>query len=198
MRHTIVLSAALAAFGGSGASNGRTTGEDAARPPAEYIAPGRWQGVVTNDDVEFGGALSEVERLALSQIAKPRRFEECITPAQARRPSVFFGEPRRGCRIMRSTVANGAIDRVMVCDFGGGRELTITATGTYAADHYRMTDVMAVAPTFDIPSQRMKSVSTITAKRIGPCTGSEGGRRLSAPVDRRHATSRAPRWRQSR
>ncbi len=145
---------------------------EAAGGSNNFVNPGLWRSTVTVDEMTIPGMPPEVAAQMKSTQGRAQVSEQCLTPAQAKRPKEDFFGGKENCRYERFAMGNGKIDAVMNCSEDGATQ-KMTMTGTYSGDAYQMQMAMRAAGAGESAAMGMKM--RIDAKRIGECTGKESG-----------------------
>lgn len=182
MIYRIVLpTAALCALGAC--NNGPNVNERNAKPSevADAVAaaggeqlmrPGKWE-MTTKMDMSGIAGMPNMAQMP-PQVAKQMQAAMnrtvtstvCLTPDQVKKPGpeVFAGADKR-CTYDRFSMSGGKLDAKMTCK-EGGVGMTMTMTGTYAADRYTAQNMMEVS---DPDGKGMTTKATVDAKRVGDC-----------------------------
>ena len=137
-----------------------------------FVSPGQWEGTMTINDVQIPGVPPEMAAQMKARMGgQPHSFSSCLTPEEAKQPKgKFFGSDSGQCRYDRFTMAGGSIDAVMKCA-EDGVERTMTMTGNYSPNGYKMTVASTGGEAKGNPMAAMSMSMTIDAKRTGECTG---------------------------
>jgi hypothetical protein len=143
---------------------------EAAGGTGNFVNPGKWQSTVTIQDMTVPGMPPEVAERMNSVRGRTQVTESCLTPEEARRPKEDFFGGNENCRYDRFSMGDGKIDAVMKCSEGGATQ-TMTMSGTYSGDSYKMGMTMESAGGASQAGIRMKM--RVDAKRIGACTEKE-------------------------
>lgn len=146
---------------------------EAANADRQFVSPGRWQSTMTINEMKMPGMPPEFAEQMKAHMGKAKTFETCLTPEEAKRPKGDFFGAQKGCIYDRFTMGAGKIDAAMTCTAGGAKR-TMTMSGTYAPDSYRMT-VASEATGGGTGPDAMSMNMTLDAKRTGACTGKEQG-----------------------
>ena len=137
---------------------------------ATSLNPGKWEHKIDLIEFDMPGMPPEAKSMMQNAIDRVQRYEHCLTPEQAARPSEdFFTQANQDCRFEHYEWANGKIDMKMNCTTPEGR-MTMVQTGRYEPDAF------STAMTQDISAggtQRMSIKDKVEARRIGDCDGKE-------------------------
>lgn len=138
-----------------------------------FVRPGKWHSTVTIERMEVPGMPPELAQRMKSMMADRHSAgsDSCLTPEDVKRPKEgFFAGADKSCRYDRFTMAGGKIDAVMKCASGGASQ-TMTMTGTYGPDDYRMQMTMDGAQAGGATDRGMNMTMRVDAKRVGQCDG---------------------------
>lgn len=181
MRATVILcgvAVALSACGEKTVTATNATPAEIAEKVAsaqqgeQFISPGRWETTMTIHDMTIPGMPPEMAARMKTMTAKPRTFESCVTPEEAKKPKedFFTGEADKSCRYDSFSMGGGVISAVMHCSSEGARQ-TMKMNGKYGPDSYHL-DVNTSASSKN-QAGAMTMSATMNARRTGPCTGKE-------------------------
>lgn len=138
----------------------------------QFVSPGRWESTMTMVDMSMPGMPPEAQAQMKGIMGKPKTFTSCLTEADAKKPREdFFSGGDSKCRYEHFTMSGGVIDAAMICNDQGGVR-TMTMKGSYAPERYQMA---MTAKSSGGPGGGMSMKMEMDAKRIGACTGKEGG-----------------------
>ncbi len=180
LKHELVLAASVLALAGcnKGVEMKNASASEVAEKVKEatadgqFVSPGRWESTMTMVDMSMPGMPPEAAAQMKGIMGKPKTFTSCLTEADARKPREdFFSGGDSKCRYDHFTMAGGIIDAAMTCNDQGGVR-TMTLKGSYAPEHYRIT---MTATANRGPGGGMSMKMDMDAKRVGACTGKEGG-----------------------
>lgn len=170
MRVRLLAAAGLAALaascGGREAASDTVSQEEVAAQLAQVkVAPGRWQR--TTEILAAEGAVSESERARI--VGRRTSASDCITPAQAERPSANFlsAQQNSECTYHRFQMKDGKLESRTSCVGRDRPDVLVTVmTGDYAPDSYDMrTSVETSGPAGPV------TITTRTrGRRVGACT----------------------------
>ncbi len=146
----------------------------AAQASEQFISPGRWEATMTIHDMSIPGMPPEMAARMKTMTAKPKTFDSCVTPEEAKKPKedFFSGEADKSCRYDSFSMGGGVISAVMRCSSEGGTQI-MKMNGKYGPESYHL-DVNTSASGKD-PMAAMTMSATMDARRTGPCTGKEKG-----------------------
>jgi len=144
---------------------------DAAVSGGQFVSPGRWETKVTITDISVPEMPPQVAEQMKAHMSKGQTHASCLTPEEAKRPKGDFFGAQKDCRYEHFTMAGGTIDARMICAKGGQTQ-TMTMTGTYGPDNYRMA-MTADGTGTKGPMGAMSMKMVIDARRTGACTGKE-------------------------
>ena len=139
--------------------------EVAAQLAKVKVEPGQWER--TTEILAAEGAISEVERLQI--VGRRTSSSDCITPAQAERPSANFlsAQQNSECTYHEFRMEGGKLNSRTTCvGKESPQELVTIMTGDYAPDSYDMRT--------KVQTPGREGLVTITTrtrgKRVGECT----------------------------
>lgn len=181
LNRTVAIASVLAALAATSACKkpAVVTTNESAQSVAEKVAaadirldPGQWQSSMRLDHMEVANLPAAAKDAMAKQQGTTHSFASCLTPEQAAKPDAsFFQKAATGCTYDHFTMAGGRIDAEMSCKKGAGPS-HMTMQGEYGSDHY----AMAIQSQSEMqPGMPMKMAMTITARRVGDCTGHEDG-----------------------
>ena len=131
----------------------------------DFVRPGKWSSKVTFEEFNMPGAPAGADSVLRNMNERAEATESCLTPEEARRPKEdFFAGDNKNCRYERFTMSGGKIDAVMKCSDNGMAQ-TMTMTGTYKPDEYRMNMAMK-SEGMPAPAGDMSMKMRVEAKRI--------------------------------
>ncbi len=171
MRNRLICMTALLALGAcqkDRAEPGMSEEDVAAQLAKVKVEPGQWER--TTEILTAEGAVSEAER---SQIVGRRTTSsDCITAAQAERPSANFlsAQQNKDCTYHEFRMEGGKLRSRTACVGGDSPdELVTVMNGNYAPESYdMMTKVQTPGPT------GLVTITTRTrGKRVGECKQGE-------------------------
>jgi len=58
----------------------------------QFISPGRWESTMTIQEMTIPGMPPELAARMKSMTAKPKTFESCVTPEEAKKPKEIQGD----------------------------------------------------------------------------------------------------------
>jgi len=181
MRAAIILCGAVVALSGCGektvTATNATPAEVAekvasAQQSEQFISPGRWEATMTIHDMTIPGMPPEMAARMKSMTAKPKTFDSCVTPEEAKKPKEDFssGNNDKSCRYDSFSMGAGVISAVMHCSSDGATQ-TMKMKGTYGPESYHIDiDTSASGKS---QAEAMTMSATMDAKRTGECTGKE-------------------------
>lgn len=138
----------------------------------QFISPGRWESTMTIQEMTIPGMPPELAARMKSMTAKPKTFESCVTPEEAKKPKedFFSGEADKSCRYDSFSMGGGVISAVMHCA-SGGKKQTMKMNGTYGPDSYHIK--VSTSASGSTAAEEMTMTAVMDAQRIGACTGKE-------------------------
>ena len=145
----------------------------AAVADGEFVAPGRWETVMTIEDMQIPDMPPQMAEKMKAHMGQGMKHVSCLTPEEAKRPKGDFFGGEKECRYDHFKMAGGTIDAKMVCAMQGATR-TMTMNGSYSANTYHM----AITSAGTGPSGAMGNMSMkmkIDGNRTGVCTGKEDG-----------------------
>ena len=145
----------------------------AATGGADMIAPGRWEGTMTINEMKMPKLPADAQAKLAGKIGGTQPIVSCVTEEDVRAKRAFFTGDKgddKSCTYNRFTMGGGKIDAAMTCKNDGGN-MTATMTGTFSPDAYHMQ--MASNTDSSSPYAAMSMKMTINAKRTGACRGTE-------------------------
>lgn len=134
-----------------------------------FVRPGKWESSMTFEEISAPNMPPQIAEQMKRSMPDGQKFESCLTPADARRPSEeFFTGADKSCRYDHFTMGNGKIDAKMRCSQGDTNQ-EMEMAGTYSPDSYsmRMTTTMKGMPG---PAGDMRMRMRVDAERVGECT----------------------------
>lgn len=132
--------------------------------------PGQWASTMKIEKMELPNMPPEAKAMMEKQLASAQTFTSCLKPEQVEKPDAeFFQGKSSFCTYDTFTMGGGKIDAVMTCG-KGSQSRKMTMTGTYGPEAYAMR--MSSAGEMQ-PGMPMSMTMSISAKRIGECTGKE-------------------------
>ena len=137
---------------------------------AKSLNPGKWEHKIDLIEFDMPGMSPAEKSVIQNAIDRVQRYEHCLTPEQAAKPSEdFFTQANQNCRFEHYEWANGKIDMKMNCTTAEG-QMTMVQTGRYGADAFStaMTQTTSAGGT-----QHMSIKAKVEARRIGDCDGKE-------------------------
>lgn len=144
----------------------------ASRDEEFFVRPGKWRSSMAFEEISAPNMPPRVAEQMKQSMAARQSFENCLAPADARRPREdFFTGADKSCRYDHFKMGNGKIDARMRCSQGDTSQLMEMA-GTYSPDRYsmRMTTTMQGMPG---PAGEMRMRMRVDAERVGECDGKE-------------------------
>ncbi len=88
---------------------------------ARFLNPGKWEHVVTLLEMDVPGMPPEAKSMMQQAMAKAQKFDHCLTPEQAAKPSEdFFTKADQNCRFEHYEWGDGKIDMKMNCTHAAG------------------------------------------------------------------------------
>lgn len=145
----------------------------AASGVAPKMSPGHWEGTATVTDMQIPGMPPEAAAQMKTQTGKGQKFDNCLTPEQAKKPAAdFFAGQNKDCRYDHFSMDGGKLDAKMVCKTGG---MTVNATmaGTFSSDHFELAMTSKSEGTPGQPMTAHTMSMKMEARRTGECTGKE-------------------------
>jgi hypothetical protein len=136
----------------------------------EFVKPGKWQSTVTIDQMSMPGIPPDAQAQMKKMISGTHTTETCLTPEEAKKPNANFFSANDQCRYDHFTMAGGKVDAEMHCSQGGTSQV-MQMNGSYSADSYEMH--MQSTSQGGPAGKSINMKMTVTAKRIGECTGNE-------------------------
>ena len=137
-----------------------------------FVRPGKWESKVTFEEFNMPGAPPGAQSMLQSMNERAESHQTCLTPEQAKRPKEdFFAGADKKCRYEHFNMGGGKIDAVMKCTEQGMGQ-TMTMTGSYGPDEYRMKMAMTTEG-MPGPTSGMNMKMRVDAKRVGECDGTE-------------------------
>lgn len=188
MKRTAALLAALsiAACNSQGGNNVQGNGQaaNAGQAPALVsIRPGLWETTTRIVSVDAPTAPPEAQAQLQAGASQPPTVERsCMTPAEAANMATALGErvardqPGYDCQVGDAVFAGGRARLTLTCrSQAGGAEIRQAMAGTYTADTIQLAvSAEALTPaTEQSPSIPIRIETTLTARRVGECTGNE-------------------------
>jgi hypothetical protein len=135
-----------------------------------FIRPGKWVSTVTFEEMVAPGMPPQAAEQMRRMMGEGRKYESCLTEAQAQRPSEdFFAGANNQCRYEHFTMRGGRIDARMRCAQGDITQV-MEMEGSYSLASYemRMTTSLEGAPE---PASGMRMRMRVQAQRVGECDG---------------------------
>ena len=136
-----------------------------------FVRPGKWQSIVTIQEMTIPGMPPEFAARMKETMAKERKFESCLTPEQAKRPRGDFFAADKSCTYDHFEMGGGKIDAAMRCGQEGMAQ-SMTMRGSYTPDQYGMD--MATKTEGAGPQAGTVMKMHVEAKRIGECDKAAG------------------------
>jgi hypothetical protein len=132
------------------------------------VSPGRWEGVMTMQEVDVPGMPPAARAQMLKEMGQGKPFVSCVTEEDVKTQKAFFtgGEDDKSCKYDRFVMAGGKVEAVMNCDHGGGNKMAMHMAGSYSNNEYQMTIASKGEGT-----GAMSVKMTVAGKRIGQCKG---------------------------
>ena len=131
-----------------------------------FVRPGKWQSTVTIQEMTIPGMPPEFAAKMKEQTAKPRQFESCLTPAEAKRPKGDFFAADKSCTYDHFEMGGGKIDATMRCAHEDMTQ-SMSMRGSYTPDQYEMS--MATKMEGTGPQAGMVMKMHVDSKRVGDC-----------------------------
>lgn len=140
---------------------------------AAMVQPGRWEGSMTMHELDLPSMPASVKAQMKARMSAARPFVSCLTEEDVKQQKAFFtGDANdKSCKYDHFSLAGGKIDAAMNCDHGDSGKMVMTMTGQYAPDSYQMD--MSTKAEGSGPMAGMTMKMTVTAKRVGACTGAK-------------------------
>lgn len=139
---------------------------------ASNIKPraGRWESTMKIEKMELPDMPPEAKAMMQKHLAAAQTFTTCLKPEQADKPDAeFFQGKSSFCTYDKFVMGGGRIDAVMTCG-KEGQSRKMTMTGTYSPEAY----AMRMSSNGEMqPGMPMSMTMSISARRIGECTGKE-------------------------
>lgn len=137
-----------------------------------HFNPGRWETTMKIENLDLGDAPPEAKKMIQGMMGKARTITSCLTKEEAEKPTPkFFGEKSENCKYDHFTMGGGAIDAKLDCKAEEGLQ-SIVMKGNYTSDTYQMTVNTSGA---GHAGMKMDMTMSMSAKRVGDCTGKEDG-----------------------
>lgn len=158
--------AALAACEGERAVQPSDVSEEevAAQLAQVKVEPGRWER--TTEIIAVEGGVSQAERAQI--VGRETRSSDCITAAQARRPSANFlaAQQNSECTYHEFSMRGGKLASRTTCVGRDSPEQLMTVmSGDYAPDSYDMRTTVQTSG----PSGQMTVTTRTSGRRVGEC-----------------------------
>lgn len=135
-------------------------------------SPGRWESTMKIEKLDMPGMPPQMAAQMQQAMGREQVFSTCLTPEQASKPNgEFFQKAASGCTYQNFSMAGGHIEGTMTCK-GQEGGITVTMKGDYAPDSYTMHTTSKIERG---AAGAMTTSAVITSKRVGECTGKEGG-----------------------
>ena len=136
---------------------------------AETPEPGMWKTTTTLESMNLGIAAGNPQIAAAmkGQIGKSQTIDACMTPDQAKPPTLVGVEQIKGsgCRFDKFALGGGTVNATMACARPGGR-MTVSQKGSYTKTSYDLRSTVAQGETGK-PETSM--TVHVVAKRTGTC-----------------------------
>jgi hypothetical protein len=141
---------------------------------ANFLNPGKWQHTATLVEMNVPGMPPEVRSMMQNAGDRVKKFEHCLTPEQAKKPSAdFFAQADQDCRYEHFKWGGGKIDMKLICTLSGGSRMTMVQTGEYQRDAYSMEMTQVIENAGAGAAGQMTMKANVDAKRVGDCDGKE-------------------------
>ena len=145
----------------------------AAKGGGVMVNPGRWEGVVSVNELDIPSMPPEAKEQMKAQMGGKQTFVSCVTEEDVKQQKAFFtGNPAdKSCKYDHFSMSGGKVSGVLKCDRAGQGRMTMTMNGDYSPDSYSM--AMDSKAEGDGPMGKMTMKMTVDAKRVGACRGDE-------------------------